>query len=196
MNNLKQADVTRRNLIEAAIDLLIERGVARVTFVEVARKAGLTRGAVHHHFADRIALLDAIIDHIGVQLLEKVRASALGALPPDEPRKLIDMIDFAWEQLNSREFHAYQQILVGLGAERENATHIAAKMRGITTAWTNTANRVTHNDKHPALARVMLAAISGAASIRSTVGAPEEDPEFEAFLNEVRSLIALAEADR
>ena len=196
MNNLKQADVTRRNLIEAAIDLLIERGVARVTFVEVARKAGLTRGAVHHHFADRTALLEAIIDHIGVQLIEKVRASALGKLPPDQPRQLIDLIDFTWQQLNSREFQAYQQMLMGLGAEGDQAKPLAARMRGITSVWANTANRVTHNDKHPALARVMLAALSGAASIRSTVGAPEEDPEFEAFLNEVRSLIALAEADR
>lgn len=42
--------------------MFAERGVASATLAQVASRAGLTRGAVYHHFTDKIALLTAALD--------------------------------------------------------------------------------------------------------------------------------------
>ncbi|MGW7006776.1 TetR/AcrR family transcriptional regulator [Streptomyces sp. NPDC054933] len=51
-------------LTAAALALLDERGLERVTVREVARRAGVSPGAPFRHFADRQALLTAVAGHI------------------------------------------------------------------------------------------------------------------------------------
>ncbi|WP_344570219.1 TetR/AcrR family transcriptional regulator [Streptomyces axinellae] len=51
-------------LVEAAIELLDERGMERVTVREVARRAGVSPGAPFRHFADRQALMTAVADRV------------------------------------------------------------------------------------------------------------------------------------
>lgn len=63
------SEVSARNrLVEAALASLIEVGFTRTTGVEVCRRAGLTRGALNHHFPDYGQLLAAALgtayDHI------------------------------------------------------------------------------------------------------------------------------------
>jgi len=50
---------TRRRLLNAAIDLLIERGYARLTVAGVARRAGVSSGARVHHFRTKEDLVVA-----------------------------------------------------------------------------------------------------------------------------------------
>lgn len=52
-----RSDAMKRRLIDATIESLVEQGHARTTAVEVCRRAGVTRGAFHHHFASLGALL-------------------------------------------------------------------------------------------------------------------------------------------
>lgn len=47
---------TRGALADAAVEVLIERGWAAVTAIEVCQRAGVTRGAFHHHY-DRLPSL-------------------------------------------------------------------------------------------------------------------------------------------
>lgn len=54
----KMSRETRRGqLTEATIEVLAERGFARMTLTEVARKAGLSRGLVNLHFQTKEGLL-------------------------------------------------------------------------------------------------------------------------------------------
>jgi AcrR family transcriptional regulator len=62
---------TRAALVQAAIEALVEVGYTRTTGVEVCRRAGLTRGALHHHFADHGELLVAVLETIYAQLLAR-----------------------------------------------------------------------------------------------------------------------------
>lgn len=52
---------TRVALLDAALFEFAERGVATATLAGVAARAGLTRGAVYHHFADKGALHLAVL---------------------------------------------------------------------------------------------------------------------------------------
>lgn len=51
-----EAEQTREAVIGAAVTVFLERGVARATFDEIARAAGVTRGAVYWHFRDKLEI--------------------------------------------------------------------------------------------------------------------------------------------
>ena len=50
---------TRRRLLNATIDLLIERGYARLTTADIAKRAGVSNGARVHHFRTKEDLVVA-----------------------------------------------------------------------------------------------------------------------------------------
>ncbi|GAB1515237.1 TetR/AcrR family transcriptional regulator [Actinophytocola sp. KF-1] len=56
-----QREATRRRILQVAVDLLVERGLAATTTVEVQRAGGFSRGALLHHFPTREAMLGATI---------------------------------------------------------------------------------------------------------------------------------------
>lgn len=57
----EEAAQTRRALLTAALEVFAERGYASATLAGIAARAGLTRGAVYHHFADKAELYLATI---------------------------------------------------------------------------------------------------------------------------------------
>jgi AcrR family transcriptional regulator len=54
---------TRERIAKAAAELHEERGVARTTVAEIARRAGVTRLTVYNHFADLSELIPACSAH-------------------------------------------------------------------------------------------------------------------------------------
>jgi len=55
---------TRRALLDAARALFAEKGYAEVTIEEVVRAAGVTRGALYHHFEDKRLLFGAVVSEV------------------------------------------------------------------------------------------------------------------------------------
>ncbi|HEY6057634.1 MAG TPA: TetR/AcrR family transcriptional regulator [Candidatus Limnocylindrales bacterium] len=55
---------TRERLLDAAVRVLSGRGGSEATIEAIATEAGLTKGAVYHHFEDRIALLRAVAERV------------------------------------------------------------------------------------------------------------------------------------
>jgi AcrR family transcriptional regulator len=52
---------TRAALVDAALFAFARDGIDRATLARIAEAAGVTRGAVYHHFADKDALLAAVL---------------------------------------------------------------------------------------------------------------------------------------
>lgn len=72
-----EAGRTRKAVLDAAERIFLERGVARATLEEVARAAGVTRGAVYWHFRDKLDLflaIDARARLPGEELLARLAA--------------------------------------------------------------------------------------------------------------------------
>lgn len=55
----ERSQETRGRLLKATIDLLIERGYARLTVADIAKRAGVSNGARVHHFPTKEALVVA-----------------------------------------------------------------------------------------------------------------------------------------
>lgn len=58
---------TRSRLMQATLQVLDERGYARASLAEIAERAGVTRGALHHHFAGKD---DLVAQSVGLLLDE------------------------------------------------------------------------------------------------------------------------------
>lgn len=59
-----EAEQTRQDILNAALELFHDRGYSRTTLDQIARKAGVTRGAIYWHFKDKVDLFVAIKDEI------------------------------------------------------------------------------------------------------------------------------------
>ena len=69
------SDASRRALLESARTLFTARGFAATSLDEVAADARLTKGAVYHHFENKQALFEAVLD----ELEEETVGAILGA---------------------------------------------------------------------------------------------------------------------
>ncbi len=60
----EEAQETRRALLDSAEAVFQEHGVSRTSLNEIAKAAGVTRGAVYWHFANKAALFHALIQRV------------------------------------------------------------------------------------------------------------------------------------
>ena len=68
----EQRDATRARILDAAVSCLVELGYARTTTLVVQERAGVSRGALLHHFPTRADLLSETVAHLfALQLAER-----------------------------------------------------------------------------------------------------------------------------
>ena len=58
----ERTGATRRRILDAARDLFAQRGWAATTIDEIVRAAGVTKGALYHHFRDKTDVLRAVYE--------------------------------------------------------------------------------------------------------------------------------------
>ena len=80
----EEAQETRQQILEAAEKAFHARGVARTTLADIAKLAGVTRGAIYWHFQDKGELVQALLD----SLREPIEALAQAGESEDEPDPL------------------------------------------------------------------------------------------------------------
>ncbi|WP_346797329.1 TetR family transcriptional regulator [Halomonas sp. Bachu 37] len=59
-----EAAATREALLDAAEDMFMEHGVARTSLEQIARHAGMTRGAVYWHFKNKSDIFRAMLERV------------------------------------------------------------------------------------------------------------------------------------
>jgi AcrR family transcriptional regulator len=75
----ERSESTRTALIAAARVLFAEHGYAGVGTEEIVRGAGVTRGALYHHFEGKRNLFEAVYERIEAELAERIADGALSA---------------------------------------------------------------------------------------------------------------------
>lgn len=72
----EEALKTRSLILDTAERVFSEAGVSRTSLSEIARAAGLTRGAIYWHFKDKADLFQAMVDRVVLPMEDMVRAAA------------------------------------------------------------------------------------------------------------------------
>ena len=72
-----RSEATRAKLVAAARELFAKRAYAGVGTEEIVKRAGVTRGALYHHFGDKRDLMRAVLHDLSRELAEASAAAAL-----------------------------------------------------------------------------------------------------------------------
>lgn len=100
---------TVTSLLEATIDLLHDRGLYRMSTTEIAERAGVSRGALTHHFSSKEEIIVAAVAH----MLRKSTAS-LHAMAADIRRSggsTDEIVDYLWRMMDDRLFYVTMEYL-------------------------------------------------------------------------------------
>ena len=89
----ERSAATRAALLSAARPLFASRGYADVGTPEIAVAAGMTRGALYHQFADKLALFTAVLEQLEEELVAQLTEQVAAAAPPDALAALSAALD-------------------------------------------------------------------------------------------------------
>ncbi|WP_424858707.1 MULTISPECIES: TetR family transcriptional regulator [unclassified Tepidimonas] len=118
----EEAEQTRAQILAAARRVFHERGVGQTSLEHIAQAAGVTRGAIYWHFANKGELLQAMCDEVAIPfidrldytLLQDTRADALsrvrnfllqvtGSIDADpQLRAIMQVLEFKCEFVGER----------------------------------------------------------------------------------------------
>lgn len=73
-NRSEMMDATRNKLIDAARHAFGTVGYANISLDDLTAQAGLTRGALYHHFGNKEGLLAAVIERIDMEAEQRLEA--------------------------------------------------------------------------------------------------------------------------
>ncbi|MDF2386171.1 TetR/AcrR family transcriptional regulator [Nostoc ellipsosporum NOK] len=109
---------TREALLDAAIGLLYRKGYSGTSTEAIAEEAGVTRGALHHHFGTRVQLM---ADVIGTVYEREKRAYERIAADTGRGARLSDWPEMLWEVLSRPSGLAVLEILQASRSDPELA---------------------------------------------------------------------------
>jgi AcrR family transcriptional regulator len=110
---------TRRKIIDATVDCIDAYGFPKTTMQKVARKAGVTVGAVQHHFPSKSELLTGVLeDGFRKASFEREHIRFSGR----QLRERVSLfVEYCWLLFREPTFQANLHILLGMRAESPQA---------------------------------------------------------------------------
>lgn len=95
----RDGEATRQRVLDAVVSCILEQGYYQATSNEIARRAGVTWGAIQHLFGSREALMIAVLDDNWRQLQDVVATERIaGGSLETRLRAVLDVIALHYEQ--------------------------------------------------------------------------------------------------
>jgi AcrR family transcriptional regulator len=115
---------TRAALLAATVDALVEGGYRGTTTSDVARRAGVSYGALLHHYPTKADLLCAAVAHLLDQRIGEFR-KAMTDLPPQTVTRDA-AIDVLWSMFSGPAFTAWLELWLAARTDAELAAAVTA----------------------------------------------------------------------
>jgi AcrR family transcriptional regulator len=139
---------TRSLILDAALDCFYELGYARTTTEQVARKAGVSRGAMLHHFPSRFELIHAAVEHLSSQRLATFERAELRIQRNEEHTRVGDGIDAYWRQLSSKPFIVFHELQVAARTDPDLRKVLLPAIREFDARWVQLSSQVFPDLSH------------------------------------------------
>lgn len=121
---------TRERLIDATIRCLVQFGYASTTTPRVAAEAGLSRGAMMHHFENGGALMQAAISELHEKRLRAFKRGVNVA-----PQDINTLVRNYWKQVSSPTFIAFHELAVAARTDADLAKILVPAQRDFRARW-------------------------------------------------------------
>jgi AcrR family transcriptional regulator len=129
---------TRVRIVEATIDCLVEKGYAGLSTNEVTARAGISRGAMHHHFASRMTLVAAVIDYTFYQRMSHFLGDYFDAISRRGEDGVVEVAsEMHWQSVQTREYAAYLELAVAARTDSELAVYFEPAAKRYDRIWTD-----------------------------------------------------------
>ena len=161
---------TRARVMAAVVESIGAVGYQKTTAAEIARRAGVTWGAVQHHFGDKDGILRAVLEEsFGVF------AGLLGEAPVDDTdleKRVANFVDRSWEHFASPLCRSTFAILLNLPPDLE-----PSRQREMLDAWIRIWSHY-FPESPPASRRTLdlmhytISVLSGLAAMQMLEGTP------------------------
>ncbi|RKP49059.1 TetR family transcriptional regulator [Trinickia fusca] len=143
----EEALATRNRILDAAEQVFYDKGVSRTSLADIAAHAGVTRGAIYWHFANKGDLFTAMFDRVLLPLDELTRP-AEGEQDPDPLGRLTQALKWCLHMAASdpRRRRAFDILFLKCEFVEEmgpvKARHQASMEEGISKMETGLTNAV------------------------------------------------------
>ncbi len=138
--NAERSAATRKQILEATVQCLDASGYGAVTNIRVADLAGVSRGAMMHHFSTRQALVIATVEH-AYETLNQYRAVEVAKSPPGLDRYRLIM-DLSLVTQRMPEGMALNEIRIGSRSDPEIRDAVTPMMSAISEDYVRMVSRI------------------------------------------------------
>lgn len=107
----QKSAATRKLIIEAAIQCFVDLGYGRTTTMQIAQAAGLSRGAMLHHFPSKIDIVKAAVEELHAKRLKAFRKSVMQA-PIAGKGRVQFAVKAYWQHVRHPTFVAFFELSV------------------------------------------------------------------------------------
>lgn len=181
----------RTRLLQATVDCLVDHGYAATTTTAVVERAGVSRGAILHHFPTKADLVATAVEYAFQLRIEAFRQN-FSRLPRDE--SLIDGVLAAlWKEVNGPTYQAWMELVVAARTDPE----LRKKVAQVGARWSESIDSTFREvfgvprtpDQHPlALAPIVTFTIMEGLALEKIARA--DDPALEKRVLKALRLIA------
>ena len=183
----RKSAATRRQIIDATLRCFSKLGYFHTTTPAIAEEAGLSRGAMLHHFPSRMDVVRAAVEHLHAKRLKAFRA-AVNGLPSGENRAHA-ALRAHWEQLRHPLYAVFIELCVAartdpeladilVPAEEAFVRELRATAREVVPEWRDCGRNFDIGYD------LVICALQGMALNMLRTGAPEPSEEFFRYLEE------------
>jgi AcrR family transcriptional regulator len=131
---------TRSLIVDAAIKCFVDLGYAHTTTTAIAARAGLSRGAMLHHFPSKIDIVRAAVEHLHAKRLKALRKSM--TRPSADSDRVRQGVDAYWAHVKHPMFVAFFELSVAARTDSELASILRPAQESFERDWNRTTQDV------------------------------------------------------
>jgi AcrR family transcriptional regulator len=137
-----KSENTRNTILDAAIRCFHRFGYNNTTTEKIANEAGVSRGAMLHHFPSRADLIKAAVRHLNDKRLELFRREENTVQSDATHTRIDEGIDTYWAQLNTPYFVVFHELQIAARTDPELYAVLIPAIEELDRAWAVTVREV------------------------------------------------------
>ncbi|BBY26440.1 TetR/AcrR family transcriptional regulator [Mycolicibacterium sediminis] len=177
---------SRSLILDAAVELLVERGYRNTTTVAIQERANVSRGRLLHHFPSRDALLVAAAQHLADERIADMERwfERADDLHPAAAERVTHAVDLLWRTFRQPYFWAAMDLWSAARTDADLREQLAASERRLGRAIVHVVATMFGpvHSSHPGfddLRELLFSSMRGVALTYSIVDRePDSDPHL------------------